>query len=714
MDDPIQTATRKPSLEQLDRLATDFVSCGTADSIWGTVKDADDIRFCRWEGQSADGRKRAHGDKPAFPWEGASDTRPMAVDDTINDLVCLCTTAFWRAIAGGRAADDATSGYAVALLDYFLNDRLADVLVDEVELSAQYMQHYGWVVLNVVWEQKTTLRALTVTMDELARMGQGLAQSDPTNWAHLANVPALLVDPAQADVAAAALSQMFGLWLATQEGAGAAPVPPESEFRRAVQDLRRTGEARVAVPYQSKNEPALYALKPWTEVLLPADTTDLQASRVVFQREYLAEADLRARVLDEGYDAEWVTEALRYKGPRVRWSKSSQVAPATGETKEDLVEVVHAVYKATDANGVPGVYCTTFHPMVKTRPGGSDALVARHELVDYAHGEYPYVLGKREHLVRQAVASRGVAEVARTWQMEEKALRDGIVDWTQIGVIPPVNVYQDPKQLKYKFGPAVQNFVRLGREPSFMPIPNSGVPGAIAALDGMHIRRSAYFGTAHPQVPPEVSQVRSTRTIQRFLAMWVRAFRQTLALAQQYMPDAEFASVTGAPPGWLDARRKMPALLTASLSFDTRELNEELMLKRLEVMNRMVLPSDSQGTIQRAKWTEIQVRAVNPAWAKELVQPVSEGSQALFEQVRNDIAQMFLGNAPQMVENDPMAGGKLAYAQQIVQANPNYMKALQEQGRFAELMQAYAKNLGFSQTQEQNKQIGRIGVTPPQ
>ena len=92
---------------------------------------------------------------------------------------------------------------------------------------------------------------------------------------------------------------------------------------------------------------------------------------------------------------------------------------------------------------------------------------------------------------------------------------------------------------------------------------------------------------------------------------------------------------------------------------------------------------------------------------------VPEGSQRMYEQVKADIAQMFLGNPPQMVENDPTAQAKLQFAQQIVAANPNYQQALQQQGsRFQKLMEAYAKNLGFSVQQEQNKQIGRIGVSP--
>lgn len=291
-------------------------------------------------------------------------------------------------------------------------------------------------------------------------------------------------------------------------------------------------------------------------------------------------------------------------------------------------------------------------------------------------------------------------------------MRDATIDWVSIGVTPPVNVYDDPKVLKYKIAPAVQNLVRMGREPQFMQVPSSGVPICLETLDRSERRRAAYFGTSHPEIPTEQTQMRAARVVQRFLSMWVAAFRQVLALCQQYMPDAEFSDVTGAPQGWLDARRAQPELLTADLTFDVRELSEELTLKRLDTVNKTILPSDAQGIIDRAKWPAIQLRAVNPRWARELVVPTAAASQQLYSQVENDISQMFLGNPRQMVENDPTAETKLKFAMQVVQANPNYQKALQEGGRFTELMQLYAKNLQFSVTEEWNKTVGKIGVDP--
>jgi hypothetical protein len=64
------------------------------------------------------------------------------------------------------------------------------------------------------------------------------------------------------------------------------------------------------------------------------------------------------------------------------------------------------------------------------------------------------------------------------------------------------------------------------------------------------------------------------------------------------------------------------------------------------------------------------------------------------------------------VEMDPTAQTKLEYTQQILQANPKYQEELQQdkEGVFAQLLEKYVMNLQMSLKQEENKQVGRIGV----
>ena len=74
--------------------------------------------------------------------------------------------------------------------------------------------------------------------------------------------------------------------------------------------------------------------------------------------------------------------------------------------------------------------------------------------------------------------------------------------------------------------------------------------------------------------------------------------------------------------------------------------------------------------------------------------------------------KMANGNEAQYVDNDPTAPMKMQFLQQIVANNPEYQAKMQQDGRFVELMGNYSKSLQMSIDQQQNKQVGRIGVKP--
>jgi hypothetical protein len=170
--------------------------------------------------------------------------------------------------------------------------------------------------------------------------------------------------------------------------------------------------------------------------------------------------------------------------------------------------------------------------------------------------------------------------------------------------------------------------------------------------------------------------------------------------------------VTGAPQGWLEAHRNKLGMLAVQLEFDVRELDQQYVMQQLDTINKTVLPGDVAGVIDRAKVTAFQLRAINPALARELVADQQAASQQIFRDVQRDIAMMFLGNEAEYVESDPTAQTKLQFASQILQSNPNYQAAMQNGGRFAQLMKKWIMNLQFSITEEQNKKIGAIGVKP--
>jgi len=106
------------------------------------------------------------------------------------------------------------------------------------------------------------------------------------------------------------------------------------------------------------------------------------------------------------------------------------------------------------------------------------------------------------------------------------------------------------------------------------------------------------------------------------------------------------------------------------------------------------------------------IQAVAPEMASELIVNQQQASVQMFKDVQSDIGMMLLGNEALYQENDPAAQTKLQYAQQVLQSNPKAQAALQQDENFKALFENYVKSLQMSVMQQQNAQIGRIGVTP--
>lgn len=728
---------------------------------WNRVRFNEDIRFNRWPNQSWDCKKAGTSSKPAFPWEGASDQRVPTADDVINGIVAECLEAFWRAWLSPKAGASEESNYAVKLADYVVNTWLAEELPVQIERTIQYRETYGWVALHPRWERELALTYRQVTLGALLGGGgaDGTNGTDGTDGGvqpMAADTPlpggdgmegnpgldllGAILDPTQEGKAIELLGAAYESYSQREIGRSSIAIPPlrDETLRRAVRELRATGFSKMPVPYVCRDQPALYALKPWEEFFLSNDTAQVERG-VCYRTDWLSEVELRAKVKAEDWDAGWVAEAVKFKGKFSAWNIASSTnngspdgnlstaMSGTGSSqyemvdqKVDMIEVVYAVYRMLDGNGVPGVYLTILHPEVggAAKAGGSKTSVASgwawHGLLPDAAGVVPFIVGKREELAPSITSSRGAPEIINSWQRLEKSQTDGANDWTSIGVLPPINEYANALGTTYKYGPAVRNTVQMGKEPSFMDVPTKGVPWSFELLDRIERRVAKYFGEKHPELDPEGGLAKRNKTVGTFLLLCTKAVQRLVALCQVNMDDAHFAEVTGAPAGWLEARRNSPNLLAARLEYDIRELNPEYVAAQMKAVNETVIPADVGGVLNRAKWTKVQMRMLNPKLGRELVQEEGDASRMMFERVKSDVQGMALGDEAEYVEMDPGAKAKLEYLNQIVRANPNYMQMLQAQpkGRFAMLLQAYAKNLQFSITQEGNKQVGRIGVTP--
>ena len=227
-------------------------------------------------------------------------------------------------------------------------------------------------------------------------------------------LPALVLDPAQEDVAVAAFRQVadeltrraFSEVLGEDaEDLLADFELPERDARKFVRGLRNEGLGEIRLPYFVKNQPGVTALKPWEDVFFHPESTDLQRTRV-FEREWVTEVELRTRGKLEGWDADWIEQAAKCKGYASTWTVdglgNDRLLNAPWDynwmpRSSELIEIIHAYVPQVDDDGVRCVTHTILHAKV-TRDDltGKDNLCAKSERLELDHGQMPFVAGLRE------------------------------------------------------------------------------------------------------------------------------------------------------------------------------------------------------------------------------------------------------------------------------------------------------------------------------
>jgi hypothetical protein len=688
-DDQLMQTTA-PNIGELRK---DFRRSYTDQRITYRVREADETRFASWTGQSRDGKKHARDiGAQAFPWEGASDTRIRLADEVCSFAVNLCTSAVSRSAlnVSGIESSDSEEAAAVALyLRWMTGVLMHPDWEEELELHSEYAAQYGWSVLHIQWEQCYAKVPREINLKTLA----GFMQVD---------------SPDQFDALTAALQDnqemLADLLVAGNEGL------TRTKALKHIKEVAETGTTTFEMPEMVKNQPTIIALKPYHEILFPPETTDWHRARCMFRRDHYTVAEVEAKAASGDWNADFCEAIKKTAGQNAQiWDQG--LSPIINETerieeKTNLIEVIHGYSRRVTESGDPGIYLTVFSPYIDNS-GRNKELYGVHELVQEVGDRYPFEVYTREKTRRSPIESRGIAEIVRTWQAEYKAQADQIFDRSTFDTLPPFKVPLRYGQ-RLKIGPGVQIAEQRPGDISWMEPPRRGAEGAFQLMEHIERRTDRYFGRPNASLPPIESQLKQQAFIHRWLRHLSTVLNRIWGLTQKFDSDERFAQVTGTGRPIPKDSNKFNFIL----SFDVRELDNEFVEKKLQAISQFVLPEDTMGIVDRTKLIRKKLQVIDPTLANELVTEKAEASQKMFEEVNAQVAYMSLGNQPKYVENDPSAGIKLQFLQQIIQNNPKYQEQLQADQQFAELLQGYSQNLNMSIMQQQNKQVGRLGVNP--
>ncbi len=754
IDNEIPNLFHVTETPDVKRQMTEFTRAGGLNGYSTRRERNDRIRHNRWPGRSSDYKKHreAIGMDP-IPWEDAWDSRHYVADDVVNELADIAVTAFMRGQVDARptgAEDIARASHARKVLTKYLDRDKQRGMVNEAEYLAQGGLGYGAAVLQVAWEREVAMRMVDVKLPDLlqaAQMAQqalmevnaagtGLSPDQEAAMLRAAVLPDIIMDPAREqegaavfqDMARQIAAQLFAehrdrygdAWLANYRLS-------TRQARTLVRDLRNHGQGKFPAPYVRRNQPCIVMREPGYDYFCPPETTDLDKAPWHIVRDWLTPAQIEENKVTDGWGADWCEAALKTAGRQMNWgtvtdqneieldSDDESFESMVEDTKSELVEVVWFYHRCVSEEGIPQVWCTVWSPHA-TRDEAGKEIWATHYPVDDG-GDYGFYGYRPRPTRRQFNFNSGVPELIGSDQMSIKRSYDMLVDRQELEINPPWLV-ANRMGMRYKAGPGSQ--IQLKRKGELEPVPPpTGDPGlAFNLIELTQARIDNKFGLMTDKVLPARWQQKLQAFTNRYLQTWTAALNRYWKLIQANADAAELARIAGEDPGFPKDPRELEGEFDITLSFDVKDMDMEFVFKKLEAIGKWAMQFDRAGVVDMAGLVRMAFLAIDPTYAGALIRDERGASKLIYDQVAQDVAMMALGNEADYVENDPTAAMKLQFLNQIVQGNPRYQQALglsqggQPDPLFVERMTKYQANLQFSVTQQQNKQIGRIGVTP--
>lgn len=698
------------STEQLEKFKKeiDLLIGDNNRDLAGRRQVAQDIRFCRWEGQADDGLKHADNNngEPPFPFEGARDSRVRSADQVTNERVMVLVAAAMGAALNVKPmeiTDSEFSGKMNTVLRWVLFNQLGSRYLREITRLCQFFtgDSPGGAILGIWWRREMALRLETLTIAEFAQAAmERLGVSEENLMEFQAMFQSMMDDPDQEKTAADLLRSIL----------------PHLNNERALDIVRQFQEADTAsfpMPYQRVNMPEICAYRLFNDIFFPINTRDPQRARCYFIREWLTEVELKERQVSYGYTEEFVEQLKQHEGKTAfTLYEPDYVSETSGRfttTHTDTFrhqgefETVTAVYKAVNEDNVPGVYTLTFSKFCEVP-------ATQRQLLDYAHGQYPLVWFSNEILTNRLIDTRGVPELEQTSQQIEKFGMDAFCDNASLAALPMITVPRSKASLNFTIGPLKRIKEDRPGQVDWKPVPP--YPATVEKMLLLLLqRRDQYWGRISEFVPAPLTQLHQQNAVNLFLASLKDALKQLLQLCQQYWTDEEIARVTGGN-GMQVARsvEEIQGAFDLDMSFSTIGLNPETLVLIAEVVAKLIAPLDSMNTIQRDKLTFWLLNMLNPNLAENVWRPANEADANESKDEAINFARIAAGDEPPMMPEGQNFQLRLQVLSSILQKNPEAYRKLNATSK--EILQKRIEHLSNQVQQEQNAIIGRrVGAT---
>ncbi len=712
-----QGEAHKPTREMLRlvRSGLDSVRSESSRDLFSRMQWAERVRFCLWEGQSPDGRKRGESlGRKAFPFDGASDARVRLADFVLRVSVATLKQSVKRSsvrIKGMEANDVDVAGHLQTLCNWLLNNRMAGAWRMHLERLANWglgdspavsLLHVYQEVTDCVKLEEMDVESVTAYVAEL------LGVEDVEDPMFQVDVAGMLLDKDREEELVALLSNKY-------------PELKRAVLARGVRRLREDGVADFPVVYRSVNEPRIEALRMWRDVFVPVLTRDPGRCRVVYVRKWMTLADLEEKERIEGWDSGAIDRLTDRRNPSAEelggaagLSYVSEVVDVgAGEwgaledlsARKDEFEVFFCYIRGVNEDGVSGVWVLPVSLMASDEENGVLAL-GDVELLDYPHGDLPFVWFVREYVTENVLDSRGVCELLQTDQDFLKSMRDMSADHAQLFTLPPYEHDMLNAEGQVRFSPLA--LVRVGRQNKLRPIE---IPqGSELPLRHMAVVEkmvSEYFGVGMAEVNEAIQGVLTQDMVDDFLGVVKEAMLMCLQLAVTYMDADELRVIVNDPN--LDVeflRQGMRKLQDIEVDVDVSAMQDlEYVQGIAKVIQETLLTIDTEQTVKRSELVDWLCRQISPSLANKVLRPVEEASEQEVRDEELNFTMIKAGIEPPMKEEGQNFGLRLQTLERIMQENP---AAVQEMSPISlEILQARYSHLQNQVQQQENAVIGR-------
>ena len=649
-------------------------------------------RYALWDGQSYDGRKHSReGSKVTpTPWDGASDLRVFLVDEAINSKVALYLSSFRKAniVAIPTEGNDIKRAKLVSNFMRWLVRTQIPNLKREAELLANYIQEKGLGVMGQFWEvsEEKTLQTVTI---------QDLQQQVPQG-----NLLELIYAKEAEDAILGFLEEVYGA--------------SAKKAKRMLSDLRSKGTTTVAVVGKAKSRPVIRAFNLDEDLFIPHYATDLQTAPAIYRIQYFTPEKLRAFANTDGWDKNWVEAAIeKCRGQLVTLATNQQNWPIQrsllyqDQRLDNLIGVIYAYQRLSDEDGVPGVYLSIFNPGLGPEEGQHKGF-AKHGLLGYTHGQYPFVLFRREYLSRKLHDSRGIPEPGQPWQSQIKVHRDSRIDAASMAILPPMcyPLGRPPGD----WGPGARIPERRSGEYHFAdrPMGDSNTEKSEEILTNSFYR---YCGFVSGDTDPMFAQLKNQNETEKFLECFNEVFQQVYALFGQFGPPEVYFRVIGlrTMDPQLFSKGPQDEQFDFELTFSIDSLDSEKQSQKLEALAKVAATFDKYGQFDWSEGLQLAVSMIDPNWGEMLIQPKEAGQQKVVDETNQTLAQVFAGVDKDIDLNSPPEL-VTQVIQNYVQNAPDVQQRLQSDEAFRKRLEKLMKQAQFQITQKQNSIIGRYGA----